>query len=122
MLRWIHGERCSNVLEGDSRSWGRGGGIATIYDNRIRDQRSKREAGDGHLPKALAKFQASEKHRIFRFSNVPAKYTDRDAQLGQFLDQSRSDQCESSSRYALNKKINELEQKNRPIKIRFSFN
>lgn len=86
MLRWIHGERRSNVLEGNSRSWSRGGGIAAIYDNRIRDQRSKGEAGDGHLSKTLAKFQASEEHRIFRFPNVPAKYTNRDAQLGQFLD------------------------------------
>lgn len=82
MLRWIHGARRSNVLERNSCSWSRGGRITAIYNNRLRDQRSKGEVGNGHLPEALAKLQAPEKHRIFRFSNVPAKYSNRDAQLG----------------------------------------
>jgi len=90
MLRWIYSARRSNVLEGNSRSRGQRGGIAAIYDNRLRNQRSKGEAGNRHLPKAITKLQAAEKHRIFCFSDVPAKYINCDAQLGQFLDQSRS--------------------------------
>jgi len=101
MLRWIHGARRSNVLERNSCSWGQGGRIAAIYDNWLRNQWSKGETGDGHLSETLAKLQAPEEYRIFRFSNVPAKYTNRDAKLGQLLDQSRSYQRESSSRYAL---------------------
>lgn len=55
MFRWIHSVGRSDVLEGNCRSWSRGSGIAAIYDNRLRDQRSKGGAGDGYLPEALAK-------------------------------------------------------------------
>lgn len=117
--RWLHCLRRSDVLETDAsigcfRRW-----IATIYNFRIRNKRSKSilrlesnkflfrshennivdfitfsgAFGYRYLPKTLAVIQAPTEHWLLCLSDIFAKYFDCDVIMGFVLDKPRGDKC-----------------------------
>lgn len=68
--RRIHRAGRGNVLETNAGPWCGRSGTATIHDNRLRNERSQREAGHWYIPEIIVELQTSKEHRILRFPDL----------------------------------------------------